>query len=108
MTKRLTDEELAEIRERAEKATRGPWKWNNRGELFSEDGRVIYYDKSEYNFPIAVSYYDEEFIAHAREDIPKLLAEIERYREVLEEIARGRFPGASYKARQALGWEEGK
>lgn len=25
-----------------------------------------------------------------------------RYREALEEIARGRFPGASYKARKAL------
>ena len=29
-----------------------------------------------------------------------------RYREVLEEIARGRFPGASYKARQALRSDE--
>ena len=30
------------------------------------------------------------------------ISENKRYREVLEEIARGRFPGASYKARQAL------
>mgnify|MGYP001275676107 CR=1 FL=1 len=26
----------------------------------------------------------------------------ERYKQALEEIARGRFPGANYKARQAL------
>src|SRR5690625_1985742 len=30
------------------------------------------------------------------------LRDNKRYREALEEIARGRFPGASYKARKAL------
>ncbi len=30
------------------------------------------------------------------------LAKAEHYKQTLEEIARGRFPGASYKARQAL------
>lgn len=33
-------------------------------------------------------------------------AKAERYKQALEEIARGRFPGASYKARKALEGEE--
>ena len=37
-----------------------------------------------------------------QEGIDFLKQENERYREVLEEIARGRFPGASYKAREVL------
>src|SRR5690625_4190503 len=37
-----------------------------------------------------------------REYVERTDAEIDRYREALEEIARGRFPGASYKARQTL------
>lgn len=36
------------------------------------------------------------------ECIRKLRQQNKRYREALEEIARGRFSGASYKARQAL------
>ena len=35
-----------------------------------------------------------------------LINQIKRYREALEEIARGRFPGASYKARKALEGDE--
>ena len=35
----------------------------------------------------------------------KIRKQNKRLREALEEIARGRFPGASYKARKALGGE---
>ena len=35
-----------------------------------------------------------------------LINQIKRYRETLEEIARGRFPGASYEARKALEGDE--
>jgi len=38
--------------------------------------------------------------------IEKLEQQNKRYRKTLEEIARGRFPGASYKARKALEGEE--
>ena len=36
------------------------------------------------------------------ERVEELVEENKRYREALEEIARGRFSGASYKARKAL------
>ena len=36
----------------------------------------------------------------------KVRKQNKRYQEALEEIARGRFPGASYKARKALEGEE--
>ena len=39
-------------------------------------------------------------------DLAVSRAQNKRYRGVLEEIARGRFPGASYKARKALEGEE--
>ena len=37
-----------------------------------------------------------------RKQIQQAQAKAERYKQALEEIARGRFSGASYKARQAL------
>jgi CCR4-NOT transcriptional regulation complex NOT5 subunit len=36
------------------------------------------------------------------DDIESLVKRNEHYKQALEEIARGRFTGASYKARQAL------
>lgn len=48
---------LAEIKARAERATAGPWS--------DEDGK-------------ARGKADDEFIAHARTDIPELVAEVER------------------------------
>lgn len=76
-------ERLAEIRARCEAATAGPWwhDWNMGGSpnevwvsgdswglICTTDGGVGDEDK------------DAEFIAHAREDIPALLAEVERLR----------------------------
>ena len=54
----MAEKELQEIKERCEKASPGPWKVLN----------MLYNSVDE----------DAEFIAHAREDIPKLIAEIER------------------------------
>jgi hypothetical protein len=74
---RLTDEQLAEIRKRAEAATDGPWTVSFPG------AKVIN------AYGIGVDNFDEdaEFIAHAREDVPKLLAEIGRLKEALVDIA---------------------
>lgn len=81
---RLANEELAEIRIRAEKATRGATP-----EWFVDD---------EYNDTVRCSWSadliaenipteaDANFIAHAREDIPKLLAEVEYGREKQTEL----------------------
>jgi len=70
------DARIAEIRERARKATAGPWEWRadfpncvgtqgNLTDLICEDGA----DSS-----VGLTGSDNEFIAHAREDIPYLLS----------------------------------
>lgn len=75
---RLTNEELAQIKERAEKATGGPWKCADTtdGAWLLDDADLI----------VAETFGREEdasFTAHAREDIPKLTAEIERLRHAI-------------------------
>lgn len=89
--KRLTNEQLTQIRERAERATEGVWfaayggvystNTNTRG-IYESTTEVCTLNDGEY-----IENQNEEndaaFIAHAREDIPKLLAEVERMRELL-------------------------
>lgn len=83
---RMTDEELAQIKERAEKATEGPWKIE---ESRYEGSYNVSSVKEEYDLSACLCpIKDAEFIAHAREDIPKLLAEIEALRESKEYCKR--------------------
>jgi len=69
-------EELAVIKERAEKATDGPWSTPMRL-IFGGGGYVANTSR------IA----DAEFIANAREDVPKLVAEVKRLRSVIWRIS---------------------
>ena len=67
----MTLARLAEIRARCEKATKGPW---HRGPFYLTDiesrtGRV-----AECQLMTPQGAEDADFIAHAREDIPALLA----------------------------------
>ena len=97
----MTDR-LEEIRARAEAATPGPWRW--RGLLAAKGSEQTYAGYPQRVFgrntdPVDTSpaliaeTFDghsdtappnADFIAHAREDIPYLLAEIERLRAALE------------------------
>lgn len=81
MSGRLTTEQLEAIRSRTEKATEGPWNWTEDGKnLISEKGGTIV-GEAVYDGIGGVWFdawrRDEEFIAHSREDIPALLAEVE-------------------------------
>lgn len=71
--------ELDAVRQRIETATEGPW---DTAKLAS--GWHVMYD----GYIVAEIYRNEvenaEFIAHAREDIPKLLAEIDRLNAELQ------------------------
>ncbi|MCR8982286.1 ead/Ea22-like family protein [Brevibacillus laterosporus] len=70
----MTREEIGAIRERAEKATPGPWRREfSYGITIASDKYIVLDDEVG-----VIRYPDAEFIAHAREDIPKLLTEIER------------------------------
>lgn len=106
--KTVTEGELAEIRERAEKATAGPWEpfaeqlhhgkgriagrtpivRDSEGHVVAEVGRYTFK-----NGPCPKAEANTIFIAHSRTDVIRLLdsidsyrAEIERYRLALEEI----------------------
>ena len=79
----MTDR-LDEIRARAEAATPGPWRELDAayGMIVHDTGpdsaQIIVLADSRFGGP------DSTFIAHAREDIPYLLAEIERLRDAAE------------------------
>jgi hypothetical protein len=85
VNKRLNAEELEAIRKRAEAATPGPWGYADRD-------NVVFTANADYKYAVEIAEevghkFDGEFIAHAREDVPKLLAEIERLRRELSFIA---------------------
>ena len=114
--------DLQAIRERAEKATAGPWHAYFDGgiaDTFSvrEDHRKL----TDLIHAIPQDECDAAFIAHAREDIPALLARVDELTAVLENMAyehaipggRGNdaylWAGASSALEEAfkvLGWPE--
>ena len=81
---RLTNEELAQIKERAEKATRGKWSF-----VPIDDSLEYFIVGEDGNEAVASEVFminDAAFIAHARTDIPKLIAEVEYRREKQAEL----------------------
>lgn len=68
-------EQLEMIRKRAEKATSGPW---HKGEYWTGETSVIGAPEFPINVCITLMEKDADFIAHAREDVPALIAEVER------------------------------
>lgn len=98
----LNPQDLDAIRQRAEKATAGEWRWwddyDFREHLGNQDwstenfqmgrikltsggqqGQSVIYDWAEYadDSGFIIKREDAEFIAHARTDIPALLAHVE-------------------------------
>lgn len=78
---RLTNDQLEAIRKRAEAATEGPWET-----ALLEDGWHVMHDGMIVAEMYRKEAEDAEFIAHARTDIPKLLAEIERLRKFEKKV----------------------
>lgn len=90
----MTEQELQAIKERVEKATRGPWKWEQDfldcEEFYSEDEHEIITAGCGQNVGfVHIKGNDAEFIAHAREDVPTLIAEVKRYKELFEICEKG-------------------
>ncbi len=105
MPERLTPERIAEIKERAEKATLGTegplgnfgWYLGTPEDIDGHQMRPIYRDGPDSVETIGYAFekVDAELCAHARTDIPDLCAELERLREendrfrtALEELSR--------------------
>lgn len=83
----LTEQELEEIRKRCEAATPGPWVWEsdspncvgtrgNSTSLICEDGADSF---------VGLTERDNEFIAHARADIPALADSLRAERARMQE-----------------------
>ena len=75
----ISDNELLAIRERAEKATKGPWIAFVEGRDM-ECGSSFIQTQGEDIEVIGATEADFDFIAHARQDILNLLDEIEKLR----------------------------
>ena len=76
----LSDNELAEIKKRTESATKGPWKAYIEDRDFQCGSSFIQTQGGDIELTGATEA-DYDFIANARQDIPKLLDEIERLKK---------------------------
>ena len=97
--KPMTQEQLDAIRERAAKATAGPWAaWEDQDGQPHMQGRLMvgvaagvipdgdtWIEGPDVNNPVAETYIPEDrvLIAHAPQDLTDLLAEVERLRALL-------------------------
>ena len=89
----MNAEQLEAIRQRAAKATVGPWRWDNGNDrdatmpvLKSGDDVVMDFGDAEPYYPtegIPPEEADAEFIANARQDIPALLALLDRKSSII-------------------------
>uniref|UniRef100_UPI003F495274 hypothetical protein n=1 Tax=Arthrobacter silvisoli TaxID=2291022 RepID=UPI003F495274 len=98
------DEFLAPIRERLAAATEGPWVAEYSGE---QGNCVIPHDAQSTREAVAITrlYHqqaDAEFIAHAREDVPRLLAALDGVLALADDLDRRamacRFSSPAYAA----------
>ena len=102
MGDKLTEEQLREIAERESKASPGPWILRPMGTIVGHKGTAAVVDgeASPGYFDWICSmqgsnqpkwFEDGQFIAHAREDIPVLLATIRELQEQVKQL--GTHPG---------------
>lgn len=82
----MTEQELQEIKNRCQAATPGPFTAIG-GTIFCDGadecgrGCFILYDRQGYLGPDCNREADSKFFAHARVDVPTLLAEVDRLRQ---------------------------
>lgn len=87
----LTPKELAEIRERAEKASPGPWATSDdmTWDTTVRGPSMTIYDEGGH------TREDADFIAHSRQDIPALLAHIEQLEGEIKKLRE--YTGDDYQ-----------
>jgi hypothetical protein len=94
----MTRDQLDAIRARVEAATPGPWKaqrWCSNNPSVAE----------AWGLTGMRTFADAVFCGHAREDVPALLAEVERLQAREAELLRWRDEWAIFKAAQTAGKE---
>ncbi|MCX8749538.1 hypothetical protein J3U75_09150 [Snodgrassella sp. B3088] len=84
----ISDYELNQIKQRCDKATSGPWisyiegRDHTSGSNFIMTGNEN--NRGEDIELIGGTIYDQDFIAHARQDIPNLINEIKRLKKSIK------------------------
>ena len=76
--------EIEQIKERCEKATEGPWISFVEGRDHTSGYSFIRTSGDDIEISGA-STFDQDFIAHARQDVPALIDEIFRLRKLMED-----------------------
>jgi hypothetical protein len=86
---KVTDDELNAIRARCNAASPGPWVSYIEGRDHTSGSSFIMTGKPGNRGPdielSGATSADQDFIAHARQDVPKLLTEVERLRRLLDQ-----------------------
>ena len=88
MSDELTEQDLSTIEERCNKAARQPWKSyiegrdHQSGSSFIRTGEPADVPGTDIELSGATDA-DQDFIAHARQDVPRLIAEVRRLRALL-------------------------
>lgn len=88
-------EELAAIKERAEKATTGPWVSDRRWFVVNEEADIFIAEAWE-------NVANADFIANARQDVPNLVTEVERYQKYIETLKHVYWSGTDYELEQMI------
>lgn len=89
-----TDERIAEIREREQDATPGPWACYEPTPPDPDDGLWVMYETPEDGWVHTITHGDNcfteddaHFVAHARDDIPYLLTRIDALTTERDDLA---------------------
>ncbi|MWP61692.1 hypothetical protein [Gilliamella sp. Pas-s25] len=89
-TTNISDDELKLIQMRCNNATKGPWVSYVEDRDHTSGGNFIMTgdnnNRGEDIELIGATIADQEFIAHARQDIPRLINEIRRLKQLLTDI----------------------
>lgn len=81
MTNPITESDLSEIEARCEAATAG--KWTSHESHHGNQYRYVQIGGDEMYTTLEMEPQDANFIATAREDVPRLVAEVRRLRAIL-------------------------
>ena len=89
MNEKITEEELNEIERRCNAATKAPWESFIEGRDHESGSDFIRTGGLDDNSPdielTGASGEDQDFIAHTRQDVPRLVEELRRLRKQLNE-----------------------
>ena len=80
----ISEEALSLILERCEEATLGPWKSHIEGRDHQSGSSFIMTSGNDIEVSGATDA-DQDFMAHARQDVPQLVEEVQRLQRKLEE-----------------------